>query len=241
MRRHRYLFLGLLALCGQAAAVDMSATYADSPASLRERLLQQEYFASNNHAGLQAPNRALGIRSYFDADGLRAVRRDAAEADQFRWQPQSLARGAIQQPIVAGVVSVYEGHVELHQDAVTQTFDNASEGLRAALRIDEAPQGTAALELSVNLGNARTSGGGKGSVQLVAGDGGTFQSTIVVHDAEGRELPLTIQSPTAGRLKLRVDDSGAAYPITVDTLITTNWDIRIESDQVSAHFATSGA
>ena len=47
--------------------------------SIERSLAAREYEASATPRGLQAPNRAQGFRTYFDADGLRVVDRTATE------------------------------------------------------------------------------------------------------------------------------------------------------------------
>ena len=51
-------------------------------AGVQEGLAEREYGTSRNRNGLQAPNRAQNLRTYFTTEGVRVVRRTD---DQYHW------------------------------------------------------------------------------------------------------------------------------------------------------------
>jgi hypothetical protein len=144
------------------ATVEVGGTEAASSdlaqQGLRETLMRQEYFASANSAGLQAPNRAQGMRTYFDRDGVRIVGRDASEALLLHWQLRALRRGNKVRSLLPGVLHPDEPRVLIAQQALTQVFDNRNDGLHQAIRIDVAPSGPGKLELEVDLGPDKIAG-----------------------------------------------------------------------------------
>ena len=60
-------------------------------------------------------------------------------------------------------------------------------------------------------------------------------------DAEGRTLLARIEVPEASRLRLVVEDEGAAYPVVIDPLLTATADTQLESDQADALLGCSVA
>jgi hypothetical protein len=60
------------------------------------------------------------------------------------------------------------------------------------------------------------------------------------YDASGRELVAHLEVPAAQRLRIAVNDAGAAYPITIDPLLTAA-DAQLHSSQPHSGFGTSVA
>ena len=76
----------LLWLVGLAVSLSLACVNRDGPGSetvegfaalAREELAQREYRASENGEGLQAPNRAHNLRTYFGSSGIRVHDRTA--------------------------------------------------------------------------------------------------------------------------------------------------------------------
>ena len=77
------LLTGLLSLqaltgCARSDRADQASFLAAAQASIAAR----EYRASQNGEGLQAPNRAHNLRTYFDSHGIRVVDRTAPGAPE---------------------------------------------------------------------------------------------------------------------------------------------------------------
>lgn len=236
MKRPYLLLSSLLIHClGASAAPPQPA----APAGLAQALQRQEYFASVNHTGLQAPNRAQGLRTYFQADGLHVVRRDTEETLLFDWRVRRLERGDGAIPLAAGVPQAQGAQVVLQQGALRQTFDNRADGLQWSLRLEAPPRGSGRLRVRIDLGGARLGQGG--GPRLVAADG-TLLNLVALKavDADGRDLALTADAASGGLL-LSIDDTAAVLPIRVETLVSKAFDVRAESNQVAAHFAASVA
>src|SRR5262245_17876538 len=84
-----------------AVAVLPSHAASFDAARLQQQVAEREYELSNEGAGWQAPNRAQGFRTRFEADGIRLVPREAG-TDGWEWglslngvgRPGALAKAA---------------------------------------------------------------------------------------------------------------------------------------------------
>jgi len=234
-------------LCVPAATsegvVSASANSGIAQQDVRHQLMRQEYFASVNSAGLQAPNRAQGMRIYFDRDGVRIVNRDPQEAQLLHWQLRALRRGEKVRWLEPGVLNSDEARVHIEQRALTQSFDNQSDGLHQSIRIDAAPRGRGKLQLEVDLGSDKVTGQvGEAGLRIVNRQGaGVRVGHLSAVDANGRTLAVSSRLSSTNTFSLTISDAQALYPITVKTVISRVADFRAQSNQVSALFATSVA
>lgn len=117
--------------------------------------------------------------------------------------------------------------VELVREGLTEWYVDRTEGLEQGFTLEESPPGAGPIELSMRLegdvGVVRD-----GDALLLSADG--YQrlryDTLVVVDAEGVELPAELgvegcEEPDPDcHILIRFDDRGAAWPITVDPLLT---------------------
>ncbi len=232
-------------ICVSAATSEIvasaSANSGLAQQDVRQQLMRQEYFASVNSAGLQAPNRAQGMRTYFGPDGVRIVSRDLQEAQLLHWQLRALRRGGRMRLLEPGVLNSDEARVRIEQRALTQTFDNQSDGLHQAIRIDEAPRGRGKLQLEIDLGSDKVAGQvDEAGLRIVNRQGaGVRVGQLAVVDANGRALAVSSRLSSSNTFSLTISDTQALYPITVKTVISRVADFRAQSNQVSALFATS--
>ena len=84
----RLVALGSLAVAIAGCAALPRASRAPAPeaagglAQVQRHLTEREYWASENARGLQAPNRAHRLRTYFEPDGIRVVDREDPESPE---------------------------------------------------------------------------------------------------------------------------------------------------------------
>jgi hypothetical protein len=81
---------------------------------VRRSIEQAEYFATDAGAGLQAPNRTNGLRTYFDASGARVVEREDDASALARLRAVAVGRGA-SLLLDSGEVSSSGGHVDIRR------------------------------------------------------------------------------------------------------------------------------
>ncbi|MBP7147218.1 MAG: FG-GAP repeat protein [Acidobacteria bacterium] len=208
--------------------------------------------ASDGGRGLQAPNRAQGFRTYFEAGGIRVVPRVAGEPG-WSWTLalRGLGRTGAVAPVAPARVHAEGARVEYARGALTEWFVNGPDGLEHGFTLRERPAGEGA-EVVVDLAlggtlHPRLSPDGQ-AIDFAAQGGGFVlrYASLAVTDAAGRVLPSRMAGLALGDgtgVGLIFDDRDAVYPVTVDPLATTaSWSG--ESNQVSGWFgyavATAG-
>jgi len=181
-----------------------------------------------------------GFNAWIAPDGVRARAVDGA------WHVGltlvAVGRdGAMEEAAPAGV-EAHGNRAELHRGSLTEWYVNDKRGLEQGFTLDERLEGAEgdelvlALELTGDL------------MPLVAGNGRRLDllrpgnplpvvsySGLTVVDADGLELPARLElgagTENGGReLRIVVTDADAAYPITVDPLLTTAVWSSSESD-----------
>jgi hypothetical protein len=202
------------------------ATRVADPVALLPRLgrviAAREYEATPNAEGLQAPNRAQGLRTYFDSSGIRVLDRMAAASapELARLTLDGVGRGDALEETVPGEVSHDAARVEIRRPGLTEWYVNAPAGLEQGFAVGTRPEGAGALTLELAISGAEISLT-DGQVFLRSSSGRRLSySDLRAEDAGGRKLPSHFALSGASRVRLVVDDSGASYPLAIDPLLT---------------------
>ncbi len=218
-------------------------------AEAQDGIEAKEYQVSRNATGLQAPNRAHNLRTYFDGQGITVVDRVASDGvELLRMGLAGLSRAqrvdGLDQAAKKGWldnVSVHsEGNrVELRRDGITEWFVNDAKGLEHGFVIPERLEGEDALRLAMTV-TAATAELQDDHVIFSTPSGRNLKyDTLHVEDARGKSIPASFEVPDAGTVVLLISDLEAHYPLTVDPLLTATADRTIESNQYYARLATS--
>ena len=191
---------------------------------LERQIAALEYQATLNGVGLQAPNRAQGLRTYFAADGIRVVDR-TAEADPplLRLALAGFGRGEELPAAVAGEVTARGARVEIRRGELLEWYENRPAGLEQGFVSSRRPQGDGPLALELAVRDAEPTAAG--DVVLFRSPAGRQlrYGELRAEDARGTRLPAHMALAGA-RVRLVVDDSAAVYPIAIDPLLTGTAD-----------------
>ena len=220
---------------------DIDSTEDSFLAQAQRHVAEREYRASENDQGLQAPNRRHNLRTYFDAAGIRVVDRTALDQSAlFSLRLSTIGReGGTLRPVPPGRVSSEGARVEIARDGLVEWFVNSPEGLEQGFTLETRPQENGDLILALALEGATARSHGD-RLRFSTQTGRKLEyGKLVAFDAAGRELASEMSAPSPTRLQLRVDDSGAAYPIVIDPLLTASDDAILESDQDDANLGKS--
>ncbi|MFO0690052.1 MAG: integrin alpha [Myxococcota bacterium] len=242
-----------------------------APSRFAAALALREYWATDGGEGLQAPNRAQDLRSYFEATGVRIHARTATESPRLvELRMAGLGRGESMRPVGAGAVTHHEGRIEIARAelGLVEWFVNSEAGLEQGFTLAErpAPDRSAAeaatrgerdrpvrephviesptpSDLVVELAVTGASAGLEGTEVVLATDAGRRldYGKLAVVDAAGHRLAARFEVPRSDRIRIRVDDRDAAYPIVIDPLLTGVFDTLVESNQASAQLGFSVA
>jgi flavodoxin len=213
-------------------------------AAARRHIALHEYHASENAVGLQAPSRRHAFRTYFEPTGIRVVDRVAEGSPLLlALRLDQMGREESLAPVAPGVVASNGARVEIRRGSLLEWYVNSPAGLEQGFTLLKRAEGEGAVVLDLSLEGAEASWRGK-SVRLATATGRTLAyGQLKAIDALGTALSVELSLTSARHIQLRVDDTGAVYPIVIDPLLTANAGTRLESDQRGAlfGFSVSGA
>jgi hypothetical protein len=173
------------------------------------------YHARVAGSGLALENLRHDFEATFDAEGVRV----RAGADRVEIALGSWGFGKTLSPAGHAAPTARDNRIEYRRGPLTEWYVNGPAGLQHGFTLDAPPAETAGpltleLDLSGRLRPALQPGG-----DGLALDGSSLRYTgLVAFDADGRELPATLQ--VEGRtVRLLVVADGAHYPLTVDPFL----------------------
>lgn len=218
---------------------------------IQKGIAEREYHVSRNSRGLQAPNRAHNLRTYFDRSGIGVVDRTATDgpellrlslADIGRNQ-EAEGRGQGARTGLLDTVSVQsEGsRVELRRDGITEWFVNGPNGLEHGFTIHERPDGDGALRVIMKVSAANAEREGDHIVFSTPSNRRLKYGDLHVEDARGKEVYAALEAPDPGTICILIRDHDSVYPLSIDPLLTSTPDAMVESDQVEARLGISVA
>ena len=209
-----------------------------------DRIQQEEYHASVGTHGLQAPNRAQNLRTYFRNEGLEVVPRvsDGGEPWTFTWRTTEWGREGSLRKLPAAASPCSNGpRVTYEHPGFLEWYENRKDGLEQGFTVSAEPSGRGPLRICGRWG------GGLRGQRLAREDAVDFLSEhgervlrygeLRVQDAQGKQVSACF-ALDGDELALVIDDQGASYPLTIDPLLTSpSWTA--ESDQALAYFGCS--
>jgi hypothetical protein len=211
-------------------------------AAAQRQIAEREYRASENVEGLQAPNRAHNLRTYFQKTGIRVHDRTAEGSPELLGLSLAkVGRGDVLQVTGPGTEVVpEEKRVEIRRDGLVEWYVNSESGLEQGFELAQRPDGEGPLALELALSGAHPSLRGD-AVALVSGARTLRYGALLAQDAERRALAAHLELLGSDRLRIVVDDANAVYPIEIDPLITNTADAQLESNQTNAQLGWSVA
>jgi hypothetical protein len=211
------------------------AAEGDWLALVQRGLAEKEYQASRNRVGLQAPNRAHDLRTYFEPSGIRVHDRTAPGSPELLALSLSgLGRTDRIAPVEPGEVESDGARVEIRRPGLVEWYANSREGLEQGFTVEEKPAGKGPLALELSVEGARASRHADRVIFRARTGRRLAYGQLSAADAEGRALVARLEVPETSRLRLVVEDEGAAYPVVIDPLLTATADAQLESDQANA-------
>lgn len=195
-------------------------------ADVSQSLARTEYaFRAGDEGGTAtAPNRAHGLRVTVATRGLTVGPRTAA-APPFRLELalRRAGRAGALRPVAAGRVALAGGRAEIRRAGLIEWFVNEPRGLEHGVTLEGPPpdgDGQLALEYALGGDLLAAPAGPRGmALRDAAGRPALSYGGLSVRDAGGRELPARLRL-APGALTIEIDDAGAAWPLTVDPLLT---------------------
>jgi hypothetical protein len=207
-------------------------------ARAQQSISDREYRASHNRLGLQAPNRAHELRTYFEPHGIRVHERAEDEVALLALSLVGIGRGdALAEP-ESGRVSSRGARVEIRRGWLLEWYENSREGLEQGFSLSERPPGEGPLALELAASHASVSRRGDALIFTSAAGRKLRYAELRAWDATGRELAARLGVTAAERVRLEVDEADAVYPVHLDPLLTATWETQLESNQADAELGT---
>jgi hypothetical protein len=193
-----------------------------------ERIAQAEYEFSPAGAGAwTAPNRAHDLRARLGEGGLELTSRTRGEAAwRLTLDAALFGREGALEPAGRSRIEAAGSRAELRRDGFTEWYVNDPRGLEQGFTIEGPPDGgdpRRPLVIGITLdGDVSAALAEDGRAVLISdAAGGTVlrYAELAAFDASGVPLEARL-ALRPGRIEILVEDAGAAYPITVDPLMT---------------------
>jgi len=215
-----------VSLCGMAEASSGVQKTSRMPEAAQAKISAAvgddlpEYYAHAAPAGFTFANSSQSLFADFDSHEV-IMKNDAAH-----WQLSFLGYGYGDALTTSGVAvpRASANRVEYRRGILTEWYVNGPAGLEQGFTLNQRPQQigrqplTIALSLSGNLTAIADENGRGLSLIDSAGQAHLRYAGLTAYDSAGRELRAWLEVH-GGRLLLRVDDSGARYPIVVDPTV----------------------
>ncbi len=261
LKLFRSLFSGVLfGIVVSTPAIGYASGTADAAPSLSGALPQirsaieaREYWVTPTSAGLQAPNRAQRMRSYFDASGLRVTDRESSRNPLVGLSLTRIGRLGSIRSVPEGKVRHDGARVEIARPGLTEWFINSAAGLeqgftlmsRPAAAVDPTNAESAAptftpLTLEIDVSHAEVSGSATRLVFSSTSGRRLEYTKLVVEDANRSTVPAHFEVLDEG-FRIVVDDESAVYPLVIDPILAGIFDTEFESNQVTALLGMSVA
>jgi hypothetical protein len=236
--------LGPALLLKPSPLFESPAVEGDWLARVQRGLAEREYQASPNRTGLQAPNRAHGLRTYFEPTGIRVHDRTAAGSPELL----SLALASVGRPermerVGPGEVKSEGACVEIRRQGLVEWYANSPVGLEQGFTVEEPPEGGGSLVMELAVKGARALSRGDRVIFRAETGRRLEYGQLSAVDAEGRALVARMEVPEPSRVRLEVEDEAAVYPVVIDPLLAATADAQLESNQIGAElgFSVAGA
>ena len=150
-------WVGLCGFSGCAGPEPAAVASDDALARVQQRIAEREYRASENESGLQAPNRAHNLRTYFEKSGIRVHDRIAGGSPQlFGMSLSGVGRGNTVAGAASGGDVVADGNrVEIRRPGLVEWYVNSPAGLEQGFTIERRPDGEGLLAVELTVAGAR--------------------------------------------------------------------------------------
>src|SRR5262245_5117687 len=218
-------------------------------ARMVEEIRRSEYRLSELAPGVfTAPNRSQELRMRVNEKGLEVFPRSAdVSGVGARWRvslrTRSFGRLDDARPLARATVSAREDRAELEHGLLLEWFENGEGGIEQGWTIAARPAGTEPLAIGLAVAgdlSLRIEEGARSGVLVDSGGAAVLRyRDLRAFDATGRALEARLE-PSPDGVRIEIDDAAAAYPLTVDPILTgPAW--MAESDQANADLGNSVA
>ncbi|MCC6553316.1 MAG: hypothetical protein IT372_09895, partial [Polyangiaceae bacterium] len=222
---------------GQAEAIARASLRAAYVQAV-QRSASEEYAIDRSDRVLRALNPSQGLRADFDVEEARVAPLVEGGAG-WSWTVTPSRWGCADDlsPVSGAAPEASGNRVEYRREGLTEWYVNGPLGVEQGFTVPEAPAcrraggGELVIELRAAEGLTTTllHGDREAALEDASGEAVLRYMDLHVSDAEGKALPARL-GLTEGRLSIRIEDAGAAYPLVVDPLVAAEWGKLVAAD-----------
>lgn len=166
--------------------------------------------------------RATNAQQSFDVEVENGGARIRGEDDlALTLALRSIGRAGVAVDVAPIHASAEGNRIHVARGGVLEWFANGPLGLEQGFELAEPPRGAGPIRVTLDVSGLRAElVGDHVALRDDADQERARYSDLYALDAEGDELPASMHVEE-GRIVLEVDDTGAAYPLVIDPLVTT--------------------
>jgi hypothetical protein len=191
-------------------------------------IASMEYDATPTPDGLQAPNRAHGLRSQFLPGGVAVGPRHAeAGAWKWSWTTRAFGRVGAMRSIAVSVPAAERATVRYARDSFVEWYENSPAGVEQGFTLASPPPSGGEVCIAGTIGHGLAARQDGGSIRFADARGKDIlvYGKLATCDATGKRLPSRL-ALDGQEIRILVDDRGATYPITIDPLLESpSWQV----------------
>ncbi|HMB71217.1 MAG TPA: integrin alpha, partial [bacterium] len=233
--------LALLGVLTTLAPAPARSGEAPLPSHLLAGLEAMEYEVRATESGLQAPNRAQDLRTWFGDRGVDIVPRTRDAQWTWTWRTAEWGRDGAMRAPAASARHVDGNRVEYRgADGLTEWYVNRPDGLEQGFTVAAPPAGNGAIVIVAGMPAALRAAAGAPNTIDFLDDAGTIvlrYGGLHAWDAAGRTLASHVAWDDR-HIRIIVEDDGAAYPVTIDPVVVSPVWTRA-GGKTNAHFGWS--
>jgi hypothetical protein len=217
--------------CSTGKSAEMAALPGNSLADIKYNIMKREYSISMDRKKgiLQSPNRRHNLRAYYQPGKLALQNRVDSAGHNFRFE-------LVNEGIFADGHKVYvpqpdastdnkDDRLAINHKGFTEEFINNEDGVRQNFIVKHVPEGTKQLQVRLTAKGVKIhKGEGNELYFLIQNTKGKSENRLVYSDLkcwDADNQPLTASlSHVKNRIEINVNVENAAYPVTIDPIIT---------------------
>ncbi|MCE7063334.1 FG-GAP-like repeat-containing protein [Dyadobacter sp. CY343] len=198
------------------------------PADIEKSISQREYHITfDAQSGrYQSPNREHNLRAFYEPGVLTVRNRKDSVGHNFEFK--LITKGIyvdnkrIDLVDKQGIIENKNNTAEIRHSTFTEQYINSPEGIRQNFIIEKAPSGTDELSVKLQLKGFKARETGNNTLAFYSEketNNELVYSGLKCWDASGSPLQATL-ALSEGDIEINVDVRGAAYPVTIDPIIS---------------------
>jgi hypothetical protein len=230
-------------------SVDVGALQEEQLVAIQQQISKREYYISHRNGLAQSPNRQQNLRAVYQPGKLKIQQRASVSDQEDHFNLELKTEGVyadnvlLRTPKSDGIVQSDRNKLRIDHHAFIEEYINSEAGIRQNFIIEKAPANTKKLGVELSVYGFDVKDNTNNTLTFSQPDLKSQNHTVLHYDdlkcwdSNGKVLASTLKY-TGERIRIEVNVSDAAFPVTIDPIITngtpSNANKLIEINQTSA-------